>query len=561
MTWLPLALSLTRSVSEIGAIVAVAGLLAIALLSLLLFTQSREIRRLREWAGRAPERAAEQLRRAAVPAPAVRRVAPNAQAAPASSATAAPAPASPAAAAPAAAAPAAAAVAEGAGAQAGASTALAQPPTEQADVVAPASEGTGGGEAGEPLAPGSQTGKEAVFAHAAVAAHAAATAIPAPATAAAIGRANQAPAPAAAGVAAANVPPAVELPGEHAEIGARRIGEEEAGDAADAHAAGLAEGQPAAGAEPALSGVSVGAPQSDGAAGLVERPRLPPPPGDGSAHIDSSLPSEPLRADAEEAIDEESESEVFDYDSAAPYAARVVAPHRHGARDAGEPASDSHEDGLPDPSEFRFLREETRGARLGGRRAIVAAAFILALLVGVAVAALGGSSHHSGTGAATGSAQRARAAAGGSAAGASAGASPASLHLAVLNSTEISGLAHRLAAKLSEQGYKQAQALNGKPAGSFATSVVEYAPGYSAAAERVARTLAIEAGGVRPLEGATSQLAPGASVVVIATAAQASPEGGKTGASPTGAAPEGEAAGAPSAPEANAESGTGAGGQ
>ena len=55
----PLALSLSSSLTKIGAIAAFAALLGIAVLSLLVFSQARELRRLREWAGRAPERAAE----------------------------------------------------------------------------------------------------------------------------------------------------------------------------------------------------------------------------------------------------------------------------------------------------------------------------------------------------------------------------------------------------------------------------------------------------------------------------------------------------------------------
>ncbi len=54
-----LALSLSSKVTEAGALAAAAGLVGIARVSLLLFSQGREIRRLREWAGRAPERAAE----------------------------------------------------------------------------------------------------------------------------------------------------------------------------------------------------------------------------------------------------------------------------------------------------------------------------------------------------------------------------------------------------------------------------------------------------------------------------------------------------------------------
>src|SRR5579872_4591680 len=59
MLALPLALSLSSSFTEVGAVAAFAALLGIAILSLLAFSQAREIKRLREWAGRAPERAAE----------------------------------------------------------------------------------------------------------------------------------------------------------------------------------------------------------------------------------------------------------------------------------------------------------------------------------------------------------------------------------------------------------------------------------------------------------------------------------------------------------------------
>ncbi len=60
---LPLALSLTSTFTKVGAIAGFAALLGIALLSLLAFAQAREIKRLREWAGRAPERAAEMEQR------------------------------------------------------------------------------------------------------------------------------------------------------------------------------------------------------------------------------------------------------------------------------------------------------------------------------------------------------------------------------------------------------------------------------------------------------------------------------------------------------------------
>ena len=63
MTLIPLALSLSNSFTKIGAIVAFAGVLGVAIVALLLFSQAREIKRLREWAGRAPERAAEMEQR------------------------------------------------------------------------------------------------------------------------------------------------------------------------------------------------------------------------------------------------------------------------------------------------------------------------------------------------------------------------------------------------------------------------------------------------------------------------------------------------------------------
>jgi hypothetical protein len=63
MNSLTLALSLSNSFTKVGAIAAFAALVGIALLSLLVFSQAREIKRLREWAGRAPERAAEREQR------------------------------------------------------------------------------------------------------------------------------------------------------------------------------------------------------------------------------------------------------------------------------------------------------------------------------------------------------------------------------------------------------------------------------------------------------------------------------------------------------------------
>src|SRR3954447_8803827 len=74
-----LAFSLQDQVDKFGAYVGIAAFFGLAILTLLYFAQAREVKRLREWAGRAPERAveleqavvqqAEVTRRAPVPQP------------------------------------------------------------------------------------------------------------------------------------------------------------------------------------------------------------------------------------------------------------------------------------------------------------------------------------------------------------------------------------------------------------------------------------------------------------------------------------------------------------
>ena len=58
------ALSVTEQVEKIGAYAGAVAFFGLALLTLLYFAQARELKRLREWAGRAPERAAESEARA-----------------------------------------------------------------------------------------------------------------------------------------------------------------------------------------------------------------------------------------------------------------------------------------------------------------------------------------------------------------------------------------------------------------------------------------------------------------------------------------------------------------
>jgi hypothetical protein len=59
-----LALSVSDKIDQYGAYAGFASVLGLAVLSLLYFAQAREVKRLREWAGRSPERAAEVQERA-----------------------------------------------------------------------------------------------------------------------------------------------------------------------------------------------------------------------------------------------------------------------------------------------------------------------------------------------------------------------------------------------------------------------------------------------------------------------------------------------------------------
>src|ERR1700710_1199407 len=68
-----LAFSLQDQVQKYGSYVGIAAFFGLAILSLLYFAQAREVKRLREWAGRAPERAREVEERAIAQAEAARR--------------------------------------------------------------------------------------------------------------------------------------------------------------------------------------------------------------------------------------------------------------------------------------------------------------------------------------------------------------------------------------------------------------------------------------------------------------------------------------------------------
>ncbi|MDQ3849781.1 MAG: hypothetical protein M3296_04090, partial [Actinomycetota bacterium] len=62
------AVSLTAELERFGSYAGLAAIVGLGVLVLLYFAQAREVKRLREWAGRAPERAAEIEQRVAADA-------------------------------------------------------------------------------------------------------------------------------------------------------------------------------------------------------------------------------------------------------------------------------------------------------------------------------------------------------------------------------------------------------------------------------------------------------------------------------------------------------------
>jgi hypothetical protein len=124
---------------------------------------------------------------------------------------------------------------------------------------------------------------------------------------------------------------------------------------------------------------------------------------------------------------------------------------------------------------------------------------------------------------------------------------PSKLSVAVVNGTSTNGLAHHLADDLQQSGYKRAEASSAVPAGTHATTVVQYTSGHRADGQAVAKALDVTR--VQPMEASTASLVSHATVIVVAGADQAAQLGG-------GGA---QSAGEPSA-GARGEAGTGAGG-
>jgi hypothetical protein len=102
-------------------------------------------------------------------------------------------------------------------------------------------------------------------------------------------------------------------------------------------------------------------------------------------------------------------------------------------------------------------------------------------------------------------------------------ASRAETMVSVLNGTNTTGLAHRIAGQLQQDGYSQATALSGTPPGSNAVTVVEYLSGHRAEAQAVAQSLSVSQ--VQPMESGVAALAGPAPVAVVVGADRATGAG------------------------------------
>ncbi|HVR04683.1 MAG TPA: LytR C-terminal domain-containing protein [Solirubrobacteraceae bacterium] len=516
MNALPLALSLSNTVLKVGALAAFAGLLGIAVLSLLVFAQARELKRLREWAGRAPERAAELEQRvsAAAAARARRTVQPLARVAAAPArvtpaavrVTPAPVRVTPVAAAGApailcavaAAAPALrAAVAGGVPALAPAAVVEPAQPVAGVELAHTSAQPVAGIEspAGRP-----DSGSSGVAADEPVQ-----PVELAPATAAAVAAAS------VAGIAAQT---AAGSPADGAAVQALHSGN---------GAVPVPSSPPAAPASPPVT--STPAPAVPAAATAAGRttppaPRAPAPPGQRPPLPPAPRPGSPARP-------------------AVAARTSVVASRTAPGRAAGDTHAGGRAARVNGPP---FLQEDERSPGRTTALLVGGAVVVVAVVVGVLLSLGGGGGSPSGAGSHTArSASRARA----HAHGAAHVAGPAETRVVVLNSTETNGLAHSLSANLRRSGYARAAASSARPPTALSTSVVQYAAGHDAEAQHVGQTLGIAQ--VEPLEGSIASLVGSATVVVIAgtdqSGAAAAEEPAAGGAAPGGQAAGGEAAG------------------
>ncbi len=479
MSFLPFALSLSSTFTKIGAIAAFAALMGIAILSLLVFSQARELKRLREWAGRAPERAADlEQRVSSAAAVRVQQQPPAAQ--------------------------------------------MARPVARAAPIPAAAA-ASATRVLGEPVAP---AGVPVPVAQAPAAGVAAGTpAIPAPGAPTPPPGAQPATPPGGAPSAA---PP---VPGQPPATVAAPPGQPPMpAQPTPAVTRSPVPVQPSAGNGPPASAPPLGAPTPPA------RP-LPGAPMPTAPDPRSPMPA-PAPAPATAAASAAASRAPIAPAPAPPSTPAAATPAGQLAQDAAAPrrpappvgrapgtpvaaqAADprTSRQSIPPPLEGRsiYAAKRSRGRAVA---LMVVGVVVVAAAVAVVLTSLGGSSSPKHASTTTTTAGRGATPKGHAVHKAAKPApktpalSPAETNVAVLNATEAEGLASRTASALQQNGYSQAAAHFGKPPGSGQVSVVEYASGHQAEAEGVAHSLSVSH--VLPIEAAVTALAGSAGVVVI----------------------------------------------
>jgi hypothetical protein len=481
------AFSLSEEIKDFGAYAGFAAVLGLAVLSMLYFAQARELKRLRDWAGRAPERAAELEAR--VQAEASKRVVAEpiqprpAQAGVAATPAAAATPAGQAAAA-------APAAAGGAAAATAAGAATAPAPTPGNGGAAP-----GAGPGAKPGAPAPAT-----------------PGAPQPATAGASAQPATPGAPAAqpAGAGQPGVPAPAGTPGAPA-----------AKPAAPAQPGGPAAKPPAPDQPGAPAAAPTGAPSTPAAKPGAPTPAPSPATASASA---PTAPRAPLTVDPEHDATDRA-------DSARPYV-RPAAPPPAPAQPlrASTPSAT-----LPPrtPAGATAPRRRATESVVGGdsapspiRRnlAIVGGVLATAVLAIVLVTGLfGGDEPTEPANQITPNATTEPAGAGSGAAtgGSGAGRRPITrgeVTVAVLNGTTTTGLARAAGNRIQSSGYKLGVVTNAADQQRSAT-IVSYTPGHRAEALDVARIIKVGADAVQPIDQSTQVVAGQEAFVVVTVGA------------------------------------------
>lgn len=172
----------------------------------------------------------------------------------------------------------------------------------------------------------------------------------------------------------------------------------------------------------------------------------------------------------------------------------TVAAER-AANELREKRRDRRERGLPEQTRWERVRDRVTGDPTGdgfGRRAAVIVIAIVVIAVGVAAVA---TDFFSGDGDS----------------GSTSVLDPSSIQVAVLNGTDVEGLAGRFGDQIDERGYSLG-AITNSP-NTFEQSVVMFRPGFKPEAQRVARELNIRE--VRAMGNAIAEASASAKVAVI----------------------------------------------